>query len=65
MEHAYKILIGKPEVKRLLGRPVRRGRDKIILKNQKSGWPGFIWLRIGPSGGLLGIKKLNFIFHKR
>jgi hypothetical protein len=36
--NAYRILVGKPEGKRLLGR---------------LNWTGPIWLRIGTSGGLL------------
>jgi hypothetical protein len=49
---AYKILIGKLEGKRPLGRPRRRWVDniKMDLKRDRMGW---IWLRIGTSGGLL------------
>jgi hypothetical protein len=50
--NAYRILVGKPEGKRPLGRPRRRWLDniKMILK---IGWIGLIWLKIGTSGGLL------------
>jgi hypothetical protein len=41
--NAYRILMGKPEGKRPLGRPRRRW---VV-------WTGLIWLRIGTSGGLL------------
>jgi hypothetical protein len=29
--NAYRILVGKPEGKRLLGRPIRRGVDNIKM----------------------------------
>jgi hypothetical protein len=42
----YKVLVGKPEGKRPLGRPRRRWEDGIM-------WIGFDWLRTGTGGGLL------------
>jgi hypothetical protein len=55
--NAYRILVGKPEGKRLLRRPRRRWEDniRIGLKRDRIGvvWTGLIWLRIGTSGGLL------------
>jgi hypothetical protein len=53
--NAYRILAGKPEGKRPLGRPRRRW---IILKyflERQDGmvWTGSTWLKIGTSGGLL------------
>jgi hypothetical protein len=52
--NAYRILVGTPEGKRLLGRPRRRWVDtiKIDLKDGMV-WTGSIWLRIGTNGGLL------------
>jgi hypothetical protein len=53
---AYRFLVGRPEVKRPLGRPRRRWEDNIKLDLEKieiDGRTGFGWLRIGPSGGLL------------
>jgi hypothetical protein len=52
----YRILFGKPEGKRLLGRPRSSGR--IILRwtlgrQGSMGRNGFGWLRIGSNGGLL------------
>ena len=35
---AYKILVGKPEGKRLLGRPKRRWEDDIKMDLQDVGW---------------------------
>jgi hypothetical protein len=54
--HAYKILVGKPEGKRPLGRPRRRWVDNIKMDLREIGgvvWTGWNWLRIGTSGGLL------------
>jgi hypothetical protein len=50
--NAYRILVRKPEGKRPLGRPRRRWEDNIRI-DLKVVWTGFIWLRIGTSGGLL------------
>jgi hypothetical protein len=52
----YKILVGKPEGKRLLGRMWRRSEDGIKMDLREIGWgvwSGFNWLRTGISGGLL------------
>jgi hypothetical protein len=49
------ILVGKPEGKRPLGR-LKHRREVIIridLRQNETVWIGFIWLRIGTSGGLL------------
>jgi hypothetical protein len=44
----YKVLVGKPEGKRPLGRPRRRRGD-----GSWGVWIGFDWLRTGTGGGLL------------
>jgi hypothetical protein len=49
--NAYRILAGKPEGKRLLGRTRRRWVENIKMNGMV--WIGWIWLRIGTSGGLL------------
>jgi len=52
----YRVLVGKPEGKRLLGRPRRRWEDniKMDLKEMDLGlWTGSSWLRIGTGGGHL------------
>jgi len=56
VRNVYKVLVGKPEMKRLLGSSGIDGR--IILKYilEKQGvrsWTGFVWLRIGTSDRLL------------
>jgi hypothetical protein len=52
----YKVLVGKPEGKRPLGRPRRRWEDGIRMDLREIGlgvWNGFNWLRTGTGGGLL------------
>ena len=51
----YKVLVGKPEGKRPLGRPRRRWKDNIKMDLEVgSGWgAGWVWLRIGIGGGYL------------
>jgi hypothetical protein len=51
----YKVLVGKPEGKRPLGRPRRRWEDEIRMDLREIGlgvWIGFGWLGIGTGGGL-------------
>jgi hypothetical protein len=52
----YRVLVGKPEGKRPLGRPRRRWEDNITMDLQEVGCGvriGSSWLRIGTGGGLL------------
>ena len=52
----YRVLVGKPEGKRPLGRPRCRWEDNIKIDLQEVGcgeWTGSGWLRIGTSGGHL------------
>jgi hypothetical protein len=49
-------LVGKPEQKRILGRPRHRWEDGIRMDIGDIGWwvlCGFRWLRIETDGGLL------------
>jgi hypothetical protein len=48
--NAYRILVGKPEGKRRLGRPRCRW---VLEKKDGMVWTGLIWLRIGTSGRLM------------
>ena len=52
----YRVLVGKPEAKRPLGRPRRRWEDNIKWILRK--WEGVVgtgwsWLRTGTGGGHL------------
>jgi hypothetical protein len=38
--NAYRILVGKPEGKRPLGRPRRRWVDNIKMNRREIGWDG-------------------------
>jgi hypothetical protein len=47
----YRVLVGKPEGKKLLGRPRRRWEDNS--KWDVGVWTGLRWLRTGTGGGHL------------
>jgi hypothetical protein len=53
--NAYRILMGKSEGKRPLGRHRWVNNIRMDLREREDGmvWTGLIWLRIGTSGGLL------------
>jgi hypothetical protein len=42
--NAYRILVGKPEGKRPLGRPRRRWVDNIKIYLREIGWDGMDWI---------------------
>jgi hypothetical protein len=51
---AWRVLVWRPERKRILGRPRRRREDNIKTNLQEVGYgtcTGLIWLRIGTGGG--------------
>jgi hypothetical protein len=48
--NAYRLLVGKPEGRRPLGRPRRRWLDNIRMDLVEV---GLVWLRIGAGGELL------------
>jgi hypothetical protein len=53
---AYRVLVGKPEGRRPLGRPRRRCENNVKMEFREMGrgtWTGLIWLRIWTGGGLL------------
>ena len=59
----HRVLIGKPEGKRPLGRPRRNG--SIILRWIFRKWEGVVgtgwsWLRIGTGGGRLWVRTFGF-----
>jgi hypothetical protein len=52
----YRVLVGKPEGKRPLGKPRRIWEDWIRMDRRETGWgvwSGSSWLRIGTAGGIL------------
>jgi hypothetical protein len=56
MRNANKILVVKPEWKRRRGRSRHGWEVNVRMDLREMGgkvWTGFIWLRIGTSGGLL------------
>jgi hypothetical protein len=55
----YRVLVGKPERKRPLGRPRCRWDYNIKMDLQEVGlavWTGLGWLRIETGGGHLGMR---------
>jgi hypothetical protein len=51
--NTYRILVGKSEGKRPIGKPRQKWMDKIKMDLREIEWTGLIWLRIRTSGGLL------------
>jgi hypothetical protein len=43
---AYRALVGKPEVRRPLGRPRRRWEDNIKMDLREVGWGGMVWINL-------------------
>jgi hypothetical protein len=55
----YRVLVGKPERRRPLGRPRRRWEYTIKIDLQEVGygvWTGSSWLGIGTGGGQLWLQ---------
>jgi hypothetical protein len=42
----YRVLVGKPEEKRPLGRPRRRWEEKIMIPLQEVGCGGIDWIEL-------------------
>jgi hypothetical protein len=49
--NAYKILVGKPEGKRPLGRPRRRWEVNIKMDFREIGWGGMDWIDMAQDRG--------------
>jgi hypothetical protein len=45
--NAYRILVGKPEENRPLGRPRHRWVDNIKMYLREGGWDGIDWIDLG------------------
>jgi hypothetical protein len=43
---AYRILVGRPEGRRPLGRPRHRWEDNIKMDLQEAGWVGMNWIEL-------------------
>jgi hypothetical protein len=41
-----RIFVGKPEGKRLVGRPIRRWLDSIKIDLREIGWDGMGWIKL-------------------
>jgi hypothetical protein len=44
--NAYRILVGKPERKRTIGRPTHRWVDNIKIDFKEIGWDGMDWINL-------------------
>jgi hypothetical protein len=49
--NAYRILVGKPEGKRPLGRPRRTWVDNIKMDLRETGWDGMDWIDLAHDRG--------------
>jgi hypothetical protein len=67
MRNAYKILVGKREGKRSLGRPSHRWEDNITVNLRVIGWEvGWIYLaQVREQWRALVRRVMNLQFHKR
>jgi hypothetical protein len=48
----YRVLVGKPEGKRPLGRPKRRWEDNIMMDLQEVGCGGMDWIELAEDRGM-------------
>jgi hypothetical protein len=65
--NAYRILVGKPEVKRSLVRLIRRRVNKIKMHLREIGWDGMDWIDLAQDRDQwkdLVITAMNLRFHK-
>jgi hypothetical protein len=44
--NAYRLLVGKPEGKGLLGRPKRRWENNVEMECRQIGWGGMDWIAL-------------------
>jgi hypothetical protein len=49
--NAYRLMVGKPEGKRPLGRPRRRCVDNIKMDLREIGWGGMEWVDLAQDKG--------------
>jgi hypothetical protein len=48
--NTYRLLVGKPEGKRPLGRPSQRWVDNIMMDLGEIGWVGIDWIGLAQNG---------------
>jgi hypothetical protein len=68
MRNGYKILVGKSERKRPLGRPRCRWKDNIRLDLRETEWEGVDWISVTHGRDqwrILVNTVMNLVFHKR
>jgi hypothetical protein len=66
IRNAYKILLGKPEGKRRLGRCIHILEDNIRMHLREIGWKGVDCIHLAQDKGhLLALMTVNLGFHKR
>jgi hypothetical protein len=51
--NAYRILVGKPEGRRPLGRPRRRWVNNIKIDLREIGWDGIDWIELAQDRALV------------
>jgi hypothetical protein len=44
--NVYRVLMGKPEAKRPLGRPTHRWEDRIRMDLRETGWGSVDWIQL-------------------
>jgi hypothetical protein len=61
--NSYRILVGKPEGKKPLGRPVRRWADNIKMYLRYIEWGGMDWIYLAQDRALVNtvIKSCEFL----
>jgi hypothetical protein len=68
MRNAFRILVGKPQGKRLLGRPRRRWEENITMNLRETGLEGADWIYLAQDRDryrALVNKVMKFGFYKR
>jgi hypothetical protein len=64
---AYRVLVGRPGGKRLLGKPRPRWEDDIKMELQEMEWEGMVWIDLAQERdrGLAVVNEaVTFGFHK-
>jgi len=54
VKNAHKILAGKPEERRSLGRPINRREDNVIMDIREILWEGVEWIHVAQDRDQVG-----------